>query len=226
LSNTASRVANYPCPPTPQITQELEALGVELVERGGTLVNGVRVLGKGTRGIVVGGIYRGLPVAVKIRRCDSPRPSMLHEAQMLRLANTVGVGPRLICATGNIIVMEEVVGVPLRRHTQISDQQLAICIKDSLQQAIRLDGIGLDHGELSRAHSHVYQTGDGAKIIDFDSASTSRKPHNYNSLYAYYFMGRGELQQRARSILPEYAPQELECQSISKQAVTRRATET
>ncbi|PSN90607.1 hypothetical protein B9Q08_04385 [Candidatus Marsarchaeota G2 archaeon ECH_B_SAG-M15] len=205
LNNTANRVANYPCPPTPQIIQELEELGVELIEQGATVVNGVRVLGKGTRGIVVSGVYRGLPVAVKIRRCDSPRSSMLHEAQMLRLANTVAVGPKLISASENIIVMEKVVGIPLKEHFHISDHQLAVCIEDSLKQAVRLDEIGLDHGELSRAHSHVYHTEEGAKIIDFDSASTSRKPHNYNSLFAYYFMGKGELQRRARRILPAYA---------------------
>jgi len=205
LSSIARRVADYPCPPSPQTLRELEKLGVELVEQGDTVLNGVRVLGKGTRGIVVCGVHRGLPVAVKIRRCDSPRASMLHEAQMLRLANTVGVGTRLICASENIIVMERVVGVPLKRHTKLSDNQLASCIEDSLQQAARLDRIGLDHGELSRAHSHVYHTDSGAKIIDFDSASTSRKPHNYNSLFAYYFMGRGPLQQRAGRILPGYA---------------------
>ncbi|MEM0120477.1 MAG: serine/threonine protein kinase [Thermoprotei archaeon] len=205
LSPIAARVVGYPCAPTPKILLELEELGVELVECGNTLLNGVRVLGKGTRGVVVGGVFRGVNVAVKLRRCDSPRLNMLHEAEMLRLANSVNVGPKLIYASENLIVMELVEGVPLKRHTLIGDRDLASCVLDALHQASRLDSLGLDHGELSRAHSHIYCSAGNSIIIDFDSASTARKPHNYNSLKSYFFMGRGELQRRVRTLFTQQA---------------------
>lgn len=200
-------VANYPCGPNGQVLEELEALGVELLEEGETLLGGFRVLGKGTRGVVVAGLYRGMRVAVKIRRCDSPRESLKHEAEMLSLANGVGVGPKLLAATANVLVMELVEGTPLKHHEKIGDLQLARCVVDALEQARRLDEIGLDHGELSRAHSHVYAVEGGAKIIDFDSASTKRRPHNYSSLYSYFFVKSGPLQQRIRALLrPESLP--------------------
>lgn len=198
--------ANYPCGPTPTITRELEELGVELVECGGTQISGVRVLGKGTVGIVVCGLLSGLRVAVKIRRCDSPRPNMHHEAHMLELANSVGVGPRLIAHTDNVLVMELVEGTPLKHHEKLGDKELEACVEDALKQAFKLDEIGLDHGELSNPHSHVYATPGGAKIIDFDGASTARKPHNYNSLYAYFFIAPTPLAQRVRAIFAGKQP--------------------
>lgn len=173
---------------------------MELVEAGNTLIAGRRVLGKGTHGIVVLGLLENREVAVKIRRCDSPRPNMHHEAKMLALANSVGVGPRLLAHTENIIVMELVRGTPIAKHAEIGDSELTRCVQDALKQAQTLDQIGLDHGELSRPHKHLYATGTGAKIIDFDGASTNRKPHNYSSLYAYLFVAPGPLQTRLRAL--------------------------
>jgi putative serine/threonine protein kinase len=204
LTTLVEAVANYPCAAPAELLEQLGQLGVQLVELGDTVIHGFRVLGKGTRGIVVAGLHSGRIVAVKFRRCDSPRPSLTREAEMLSLANTVGVGPKLLYASHTILVMEYVDGVPLRKHWLIDDARLAACVADSLAQARKLDTLGLDHGELSRAHAHVYSTPRGATIIDFDSASTGRKAHNYNSLYSYYFRARGQLQDRLRAILPRY----------------------
>ena len=58
------------------------------------------------------------------------------------------------------------------------------------EQRRRLDSVGLDHGELSRAHKNVLVTGeDGPWILDLESASLSRRPRNLTSLAQYLFLG-------------------------------------
>ena len=57
-------------------------------------------------GLVTQAILDGDLVALKIRRADADRPSMHEEARLLRLANSVNVGPRLVAATKDFLVME------------------------------------------------------------------------------------------------------------------------
>src|SRR3990172_9584899 len=45
-------------------------------------------------------------VAVKIRRTDSQRKEMQSEAKLLKIANSVGVGPCLIDSSKNLMIME------------------------------------------------------------------------------------------------------------------------
>ena len=86
--------------------------------KGHTLIDGVPVLGKGCVGIVTQAIVGGELAAVKIRRLDADRPSMQEEARLLRLANAVGVGPQLMSATRNFLVMKLFPGVPLFRWAE------------------------------------------------------------------------------------------------------------
>jgi len=50
--------------------------------------------------------------------------------------------------------------------------------------------VGLDHGELVRAHRHVIVSGGEPRIIDFESASTSRRCANVTSVVQYLFFNR------------------------------------
>src|SRR5256712_13093349 len=73
--------------------RQLKSLGIEGLEFEGPLRMGkLSVLGKGVVGLVVMGITDGGRVAVKIRRTDSRRRSMIHEAAMMRAANKAGIG--------------------------------------------------------------------------------------------------------------------------------------
>jgi putative serine/threonine protein kinase len=190
-------IAGYPAG---EIKKELESLGIVPLEGGPFLYRGHRILGRGRRGVVFRGTWKGGEVALKVLRSDSARPDTRREFELTRLANSVGVGPQVFERTKRVIVMELVHGVPLRNHTELSHPELERCVKESLEQASRLDALGLDHGELSRAHSHVVFTERGAKIIDFDSASVLRKPHNFNSLYSFYYMAGSALSERIKRI--------------------------
>ena len=72
-----------------------------------------------------------------------------------------------------------------------------------LEQCYRLDEKGLDHGELSRAHKNVLVSdGDQGWILDFESASTSRRPSNFTSLAQYLFLGGGLAKKVAKILGP------------------------
>lgn len=158
------------------VAAELKSLGVvELLEGGPTLLFGSRVLGKGQNGVVVRCRHEVAEGewACKLRRRDASRPSLLWEGYVLRLANGVGVGPRLLTFSRNVIVMEEVTGSPL--SGEAVDAALA---RRLLEQARALDRIGVSHNELARGGRHVLVRGGEPVIIDFESATLGGRRSN------------------------------------------------
>ena len=65
---------------------------------------------------------------------------------------------------------------------------LRLIIADLLYQCFILDINGIDHGELSNLKKHVIIS-DKAYIIDFDSASQTRRVSNLTSSAQYLFIG-------------------------------------
>lgn len=160
---------------------EMESLGITSIILGGkTIVNGAHIAGKGCVGIVVKAKSRGEVCALKIRRTDANRETMDNEVHLHKMANSACVGPSLEEHTKNLIVMEFVAGqsiidwVVSNNITESKMWTLAVAI---LEQCFSLDIAGLDHGELSRPTRHVIVS-DRPYIIDFESASTTRKTCN------------------------------------------------
>ena len=175
--------------------RELQDLGVEALVSGGRhMIHGVPVLGKGHVGIVVTALLDGVGVAVKIRRVDADRPSLAAEAECLRVANRASVGPRFLGVSQNFLVMELVEGGYLHEWVAglvpSEGGRLRGVLRRLLWKARRLDTIGLDHGELSRAHRHVIVAGGEPRIVDFESASTGRRCGNVTSVAQYLFFSR------------------------------------
>ena len=174
---------------------ELRGLGVEAVElRGRHAIDGVPVLGKGHVGVVLAARAGGRLVAVKVRRVDADRETMEREAEHLRVANGVSVGPRLLGVSRNLLLMELIDGEYLVDWVEglgpADAGSLRRVIGDLLDRAHRLDMAGLDHGELSTAHKHVMVAGGMPRIIDFESASTGRRCSNVTSVSQYLFFNR------------------------------------
>jgi putative serine/threonine protein kinase len=176
--------------------KELENLGVKAIEFGGEKrVFDIPVLGKGCVGIVVAAHTDAGKVALKIRRIDANRTGMQHEAEMLRKANVIDVGPRLIGVTDNFLLMEFVEGTLFpqwiealgRRGKRVRIRRILDTI---LKQCYLLDKVGLDHGELSRAPKHVIvSTHDQPYLLDFETASANRRVSNLTSICQYLFIG-------------------------------------
>src|SRR2546426_8087152 len=200
----------YPKPsdePVESRIRQLKNFGIEGLEFAGPLrVGKLSVLGKGVVGLVVAGIADGGRVAVKIRRVDSRRRSMLHEAEMMRAANKAGIGPECLGSSEDVLEMQFLDGqrLPLWISSLKGRGRKARVkgtIKTLLQQCVRLDAYGLDHGELSRAHKNVLVSrGDHPWILDYESASLMRRVNNFTSL-AQYILLSGRFSRKVLRIL-------------------------
>jgi len=176
--------------------KELKKLGIKAVEfTGGKTAFDVPVLGKGCVGIVVVALTDRGKVALKVRRVDADRAGMQHEAEMLKRANAVGVGPRLLGTTENFLLMEFVEGTLLPQWTEVlkgrgTRSRVRQVLRAVLEQCWKLDELGLDHGELSRAPKHVIvDSNDNPCLVDFETASLHRRVSNVTSICQYLFIG-------------------------------------
>ncbi len=97
--------------------KQLKSLGVRAVEfTGAKMASNLPVLGKGKVGIVLTAYVKTRRVALKVRRADSDRKEMTHEAKMLRRANETQVGPRIIGVKKDFLLMEFHEGRPYIRR--------------------------------------------------------------------------------------------------------------
>ncbi|MCX8180544.1 MAG: hypothetical protein N3E41_04075 [Thermofilaceae archaeon] len=181
---------------------ELSMLGVEKLSfEGPSEVHGEHIIAKGTVGIVLRGCAFGREVAVKVRRLDANRPSLLEEAEKLHLANSVGSGPRLLAASRNFLVWNYVKGLPLEKwFSRATSRELRQVVINLLRQALELDRIGLIHMELSRIGDHIVVTPElKAVIFDFETSSLGSRKSNVTQLIQGLFIRDSELSEKARS---------------------------
>lgn len=176
--------------------KELKKLGVTSVEFiGEKMAFNTPVLGKGCVGIVVAVHTDKGKAASKILRVDADRAGMQHEAEMLQMANTIGVGPHLLNATEDFLLMEFIEGVLLPQWLKTlsgrgTASKIRRVLRAILEQCWRLDEAGLDHGELSRAPKHIIiDANDNPHIVDFETASITRRVSNVTSICQYLFLG-------------------------------------
>ncbi len=194
-----SHILGYPSATKSELAKrvvELRKLGVKTVLlEGKTILGKIPVLGKGYVGVVVLAKKGKNEVALKIRRIDSSRSEMETEAKLLKLANQVNVGPKLIDSSKNFIIMEYVEGKKIidwvkELKGRGSAAKLRATVRKVLDDCYNLDKIQLDHGELSYIHKHVI-VGNSPCIIDFESASTNRRTSNVTSATQSIFIGSG-----------------------------------
>jgi len=186
----------YPRPENEELKKrisELKRLRVRALEfQGSKNVSGIPVLGKGCVGIVVAAYLEDEEkVALKIRRIDADRANMRHEAEMLEMANSINVGPRLLGYTDNFLLMEYIDGKLFPEWLEETNNKNLIrkVLYGFLKQCFMLDQIGLDHGELSNASKHlIVNSKNKPFILDFETASTKRKSANLTSLTQFLFI--------------------------------------
>jgi putative serine/threonine protein kinase len=198
--------------------RQLEQLGVTMLDFQGRLkTDRLSVLGKGVVGIVVIGLKSNRRIAVKIRRVDARRKSMIHEAELLKTANSLNVGPECLGSSPDVLAMELVEGLSLPMWVDSLKgrgrrARVRSMVKPLLEQCVRMDGYGLDHGELSRAHKNVIVSNDDApRILDFESASLMRRPRNFTSLAQYLFLGGSIARKMVRVLGPVDGNELLKC---------------
>jgi putative serine/threonine protein kinase len=152
---------------------------------------GYPVLGKGHVGVVLNALYNGKTVALKARRTDADRLTMSHEAAMLEIVNGVNVGPKIIEFTKDFIVMEKLEGPYLgewARNFSGRKEEFLKVMREVLWKVYKLDEVGLDHGELNQVRRHIIIHENMPRLVDFESASTNRRPQNVTSTVQSMFL--------------------------------------
>ncbi|HDQ06289.1 MAG TPA: serine/threonine protein kinase [Candidatus Bathyarchaeota archaeon] len=146
-------------------------------------------------GIVVVAYTKSGRAALKIRRVDADRKGMFHEGEMLKLANSINVGPKLLETSENFLLMELIEGNHFPEWLESLDEKEAqsrVCLvlREILEQCYRLDEAGLDHGELSTAPKHILVDADDRPyLMDFETASINRRVSNVTSVCQYLLLG-------------------------------------
>ena len=195
-----SKILGYPNATNRQINSrinELEKLKIKSISlTGPTTLGKLAILGKGYVGVVVLAKKGNKQVALKIRRTDSQRQNMKNEAALLKLVNSVNVGPKMFSFSKNFLVMEYLDGVKISEWADAlkgsgSVKRLKLTIKTILEDCYRLDEMGFDHGELSNISKHVIVEETKSTLIDFESSSTKRRPSNVTSVTQAIFIGSG-----------------------------------
>ncbi|HUT05795.1 MAG TPA: serine/threonine protein kinase [Nitrosopumilaceae archaeon] len=176
---------------------ELEKLNIKSISfTGSTTIGKLEILGKGYVGVVVLAKRGTKIIALKIRRIDSQRSEMKSEAALLKIVNTVNVGPKLFDFSKNFVVMEYLEGEKVGYWINSlsgpgSAKKLKSTIKKVLEDCYKLDQIGFDHGELSSISKHVIVGSTKSTLIDFESSSTIRRASNVTSITQAFFIGSG-----------------------------------
>jgi putative serine/threonine protein kinase len=195
LDQPYAAVLCYPRPTKKELrkrVKELQKLRItDMIFQGSKRLFNLHMLGKGCVGLVVLVKADSKKAALKIRRIDADRATMQHEAQMLREANRTNVGPKLLAASKNFLVMQHVQGQTLeewlKRCRDKTEKKRVL--REILEQCWRLDQAGLDHGELSYAAKHVMISRTGKPtIVDFETASIRRHPANVTAISQYLFL--------------------------------------
>ena len=186
---------------------QLKCLGINRIEFRGPLRMGrLSVLGKGVVGLVFAGFAEDDRVAVKIRRVDSRRRSMTHEAEMMEAANHADIGPECLGSSQDVLEMKFVEDLTLPAWISGvrgpgSRARVRSVFRALFEQCVRLDAYGLDHGELSRAHKNVLISKDDRPwILDFESSSLMRRVNNFTSIAQYLFLS-GRFSKRVSRVL-------------------------
>lgn len=161
----------------------------------------LRPLSKGWTSIIYlaekekGGSKKKQKFVLKVLREKSNRKDMVkRETENLKLANSVGVGPKFVKSDSkiNVVVMDFVEGPPFGEwlFSGISKAQLSKFIKLLYSQAEALDKIGLDHGQLAGRGKNIIVSKGNPVIIDFEKASSERKIHNVKVLDSFLFRSK------------------------------------
>ncbi len=171
---------------------DVEKMGIkDVILEGFTQLYELKILGKGHSGVVLKvNTYSGKNFALKIRRLDSRRKDCLIEVKNQKLANLVGIGPKILENTHDLVLMEFINGKGISDwlvdHSNLTDfnkKNVVHIVNEILEQCYTLDNLNLDHGELTRIDNHIMISDKNQiSIIDFESSSTKRKPSNVTSV--------------------------------------------
>ncbi|AHF81143.1 serine/threonine protein kinase [Thermococcus paralvinellae] len=172
--------------------EELQEFGYFMRKKG---IEELIFYSKGTTSLVFLGKFQGKKVVVKLEREDTPRKNFKREAEILKLLEGHDITPELIdygiFRGKEYLVREFAEGEPLL-YADVEKHHLIEIAK----KTHKLDVLGIDHGQI-QGGKHII-IGNAVWIIDFEKASTRRKPKNLTSAMAMLFLNENVISKRIR----------------------------
>ncbi|NJN74178.1 MAG: hypothetical protein HC799_15935 [Limnothrix sp. RL_2_0] len=191
-------ILGYPVA-TPEIIaarrKELAVYGLTTIwDYGGAAIANQSVLGIGYVGVVVLVERAGQKLALKIRRTNIDKHSLIEEAHCLERANTVAIAPMVMQWSQNFILMEYIAGERFfdwlqRAAINSTKTEVWPVVVDLLEQSFRLDQLGLDRGDMNCVTNDVLMRAGQPVLIDFSRGSGDRRPQNVTALVQGLFWG-------------------------------------
>jgi putative serine/threonine protein kinase len=156
------------------------------INKGNLRIGKLMLLGKGWASNVFLALMGERIVAIKALRPGSRRISLLHEAATLIAASIINISPRVYSYNDLFIVMEYIKGKHLDEALESCSNtaRTALVMRRLLWKAFLLDMLGISHNELARPHRQVIVENNTLEpyIIDFESATVSRRPSNLTQI--------------------------------------------
>ncbi|MBU0471367.1 MAG: hypothetical protein KKF89_03985 [Nanoarchaeota archaeon] len=151
-------------------------------------------IAKGKRGHVY--TYKssidGKEVCVKELNPETEADNVIqNEARFLRIVNEHGIGPKLFAEEPDKVVMEFVQGERILDFFERSPKTgIVKVIKESLEQARKLDMIKINKYELTNPYKHIIVQYEKPIMIDFERCKEVKNPKNVTQLVQFLTSGR------------------------------------
>ena len=151
----------------------------------------ITYLAKGKRGIASTARLGTRIVLVKERNPRASVDTIAHEARILGIVNSHGIGPRLVRHEPTRLIREYVTGVGIEEWTRrATPRATRAMLTRLLDQCRTLDTIRIDKREMTRPYKHVLIARGIPTQIDYDRARESPRPHNVTQLCQFLTAGR------------------------------------
>tara|TARA_Y100000310_G_C20648970_1_gene798280 strand:- start:97 stop:663 length:567 start_codon:yes stop_codon:yes gene_type:complete len=143
-------------------------------------VTNIQFLAKGSHGEVYTGTYKRKKVSIKVKReASKSQGTAKREAEALQLANTKGVGPKLLKKGKNYVMYEFQEGTYFKTWLKTATStQKKKAFKDLLKQCYALDKLGISKEEMSRPLTNCVVVKGKPVLIDFERSHKTDKPKN------------------------------------------------
>ncbi|MFH1424980.1 MAG: RIO1 family regulatory kinase/ATPase [archaeon] len=146
---------------------------------------GLEYVAKGWRSSVYKAQMGKKVAALKV--CEAG--TAVKEAEMLREANKVGVGPELYGSAEHIVAMEFIDGVRYADWVETAEPvDVKKVVLKILEQCRALDKAGIVHGQLSTAEKHIIVRGNIPYIIDFEKGSAEGNARNFTAVLNFILL--------------------------------------
>ncbi|NPB06182.1 MAG: hypothetical protein GXO03_01105 [Aquificae bacterium] len=141
-------------------------------------LEGLEEVGRGWRGVVYRGSWKGREVAVKVARSPEKEEAIRKEGRVLEMLKGRKGFPQLLFAGEDFIVYGFIKGRPLGK-LRLSEEDKKRVYREVLELAYLLDELGINKDEFADLRKNALVTDEGeVYLIDFERSSFKENPSN------------------------------------------------